>query len=203
MAGGRNNFQDDMVQRLLIGFTLAIVLAACSQRNTPTPVQNSVTPAPIRLDRRPEVIILYVDARYRGGAPEPTVEGVCHKEFVPLLRLYGDGYAFLNRPANEKLSNMFVGILSEEEVNEVIIYLWDKGFFDNSIDLSPVNPAGTGLIMRATLANVVAEYWIGDVESQLFIDIADKIRPHLQSLSQQAILDPRVESLLEEEFCDT
>ena len=165
---------------------------------TSVPAPN--TPA---YDTSPESVVVSVLARIEPGALPPTVPGQCTKPTVPILRIYGDGYAFVNDPPNQaSTANMRSGLLKPNTVRVVLAYLNQQGFFDGRYEAAPVNPAGTGIDWRVNVAGNQYTYGEGAFNPTAYTTVVSMVKSELKPLAQQSTLDRRIDAIIRDEYCD-
>jgi hypothetical protein len=125
----------ESVFRALFCLSLVALLVACELPFAPAPSpQPTHTPAPtatprpeIAYDHDPAALIVEADilAEGRSGTPE---------SHVPTLRLYGDGFVvYAGEAALANLGTdaiVMTGHLSEEEIQDVLWFIQESGFFD-------------------------------------------------------------------------
>jgi len=121
--------------RVLFCLALVVLLAACELPFAPAPPpQPTHTPAPtatsrpeIAYDHDPAALIVEADALDEGKLATP-------ESHVPALRLYGDGFVvYAGEPALANLGTdaiVMTGHLSEEEVQDILWFIHEAGFFD-------------------------------------------------------------------------
>lgn len=147
-------------------------------------------------DDRPQSVVIYADRRTYPGAPPPGQE--CLGKFFPRLRIWGDGFVFLDTSTYGKNPPWrWSGYLTPEQLYSILKSLDEQGFFGGWTPPGP-NPAATYLRVGAHLKAQSVEYMSGDMEPNLYTQLTDQVMPSLQPLAQQNAIDARLSNLLAE-----
>jgi hypothetical protein len=166
-------------------------------------------------DAKPESVVVFARMKIEPGAPRPTVPGGCSKPFVPTLRIYGDGYAFVNLriygdgyafvndpPNQSSMANVRSGLLKPNTLPAILAYLRRQGFFGGTYKPAPANPAGTSIDWGVNAAGSKVDYGEGSFDPPTYVTVVAMVEPELKPLAQQPTLDPRVDGILRNEYCD-
>jgi hypothetical protein len=185
------------VTRFAALFICVFLLSTCSAISS---LSSGVLPSwEIDYDTQPTSVIVYSDIHYP-GIPMPTkLPFSCYRTFLPALRIWGDGFVYLDQNIMNQRSAVLVGQISHEKILEVLLLMNSQGFFSGKKDLVPVNPSGTMFRIGATLKNRPAvEYSDGESIPVDYPALLNVIKPELTSLVQQRKPDPRADAILEE-----
>lgn len=183
------------VRRILTSIlfpTIAIILAsACSAPN----IAASSSP---QYDTRPEAVIIYAYIHYP-GVPEPTkTPNDRYCEYLPSLIVWGDGLVFLDENIKNEYNSVLSGTLDGATLLKLLDTLDADHFFSGWQAPGP-NPSGTSLKIGAQLKDKpVTEYDSGSLGPSVYLELIRTIKPALNPLSEQSIVDQRIEDMLKE-----
>ncbi len=178
-----------------IFFVLACLLSGCASGVLPD--------SALDYDHQPGAVVVAVDIHYP-GVPLPTrAPSSCYRPYLPSLRIWGDGFVYLDERIQNSRSAVLVGTLRPDTLREVFLYLNSQAFFTNWTHPG-ANPAGTWFKIGATLKNrPTVEYSSGDLTPALYRAVIAIITPELVHLNELAKSDPRAEAILtENEGCN-
>ncbi len=169
-----------------------IFLSACQLKPTQPPLQES-------FDSDPQAVILYLDIRYP-GIPMPTkVDGVQECIPYPVFRVWGDNFALLNTDSSRiQRDQIYTGFISLTTRTALYNLLLEDRFFSIKPEASPPNPAGTGMSMGAKQKNRPVVSHSGDIGFLHYSAYTDLIKPELTPVSEQTMLDARVEAFFQQ-----
>lgn len=179
-----------------LGIVLVVLASTgCVQEAVPTP---SAAPslAPIAFDSDPQTVILYSDIHYPGIPLATRTPADRYCESVPTLRVWGDGYAFLDPHIGNAPAEMQSGHVSRTMLQNILNDLTTEHFFSAWAAPGP-NPAGTWIKIGAKLqGQSPIEYQSGDLEPPLYTQIIATITPALTPIAHQKHIDPRVTTIV-------
>jgi hypothetical protein len=141
MKAAESFFRAFRMVRVLRVLSLLALLAACELPFAPAPSPQPKQPPAPTATPRPEIVYdhdpaaLIVEADTFSGERPGTLES-----HVPTLRLYGDGFlVYAGEPALANLGTdaiVMTGHLSEGEVQDVLWFIHEAGFFDLKVEES-------------------------------------------------------------------
>jgi hypothetical protein len=174
----------------LIVIALGWVIAACNPGDANA------------YDTDPQTVVIYADLEINNGAP---YEGqICRFSSVPVLRIWGDGLAFLRMAYIEPGTSdqRYEGTLTAQEVEELVDHLDDQGFFG---DWTPemASPAVNYLHVGANLATQSKEHLFSSVRPQFYEELIDRLKPGLTPFAQGEKVEPRIDRLNSRRECTT
>lgn len=187
----------------LTWFVLAIILITLASACSLLP--KGITLFPVgQFDSNPEAVIVYADIHYP-GIPEPTkTPNDRYCEYLPSLRVWGDGYAFLDEQILNGYKSVLSGKLGSATLKKLFNILNSDHFF-TSWQVPETNPAGTSLRIGAKMKDKpVTEYISGDLNPSVYKALIETVKPALKPLAEQSKVDERVITILKEnENCNT
>ncbi len=118
--------------------------------------------------------------------------------YLPSLRVWGDGFAFLDEHIQNEYNTVLSGNLDSATLQTLFDILSSDNFFTAWQAPGP-NPAGTSLKIGAQLKDKpVTEYTSGDLEPPVYNLLIETIKPALKPLAEQSAVDERVDAILKE-----
>lgn len=181
----------------MLGIMVITLAAACSylqKGNTPTSVP--------QFNNQPDAVIIFVDIHYP-GVPLPTRspnDRYC--AYLPSLRVWGDGLAFLDEGIQNEYSSVLSGNLDQATLQKLLEILNADNFFASwkASTPYPVNPSGTSLKIGAQLKDKpVIEYTMGALNPPVYEQLLETIKPVLKPLAEQSKVDERILEILKED----
>jgi hypothetical protein len=171
-----------MFHRLITGFLFLSILAACS------------TVIDLTYDNQPDKIILYADVNPQAGGPRYGM--TCRYNTLPRLRIWGDGFIFLDISTYGSTEPaLWSGKVSTEQITAVLSYLQQQGFFNKMWKPDGPNPAGTWFYVGADLKSQSVKYESGNLEPDLYKGLISKLKPSLAPFTLDKKPDVRLDQL--------
>ena len=194
--------------------TLGALLSACESPATQqaagnariTPgttavrVATEVSPIPVAkavFDSNPNALVLYADIHY-SGVPLPTrTPNDRYCDFLPSLRVWGDGYAYLDENVRNERAAVLSGQLDPATVRALLDILNSEGFFTTWQVPGPANPSGALLRMGAQLqGRPKTEYSTGNLGPPMYQRLIEAVRVKVKPATEQNNIDGRVDKIL-------
>ena len=185
---------------LLLALWLASMIPGCSpgQIGLPQPTVGDPQSPLVNFvfSDSPKTIILSADIHYP-GLPEPTrtsEDRYC--DYLPALRIWGDGFVFLDEKILNQRDAVLSGQLAQEALQSVAETLVEADFLAN---VTPeVSPSGISCRLGLQLpGGQIRERETGTCPP-VYQQVVEQIKPALTPLADQAQVDARVEALLKD-----
>jgi hypothetical protein len=150
----------------------------------------------------PQTVVIYADLEINSGAPRLGV--TCRFPSVPVLRVWGDGLAFLRIPdrTGATADKLYKGILSSQQVGDLLGYLTGQGFFG---DWTPemASPAANYLNVGINLLTHSKERAFSSMEPGFYSELLGKLTAILTQGTPVDIVEPRIHDLNTTRECTT
>ena len=129
---------------------------------------------------------------------------VCLYSSMPVLRVWGDGLAFV-RPfgaSDKPFAERYTGNLTAEQVADLLDYLNRAGFLG---DWTPegINPAGNYFYVGVNLMRGSRQQTFSTVEPEFYLALLDQLLPLLTLRQPGDVVDDRIFDLNELRACVT
>ena len=150
----------------------------------------------------PQAVVIYADLEINSGAPRLGV--TCRFPSVPVLRVWGDGLAFLRIPdrTGATADKLYKGILSSQQVGDLLSYLTGQGFFG---DWTPemASPAANYLNIGINLVTRSKERAFSSLEPAFYRELLGRLTSILVQVAAADIVEPRIRDLNTTRECTT
>ena len=150
----------------------------------------------------PQTVVIYADLEMNSGAPRSGV--TCRFPSVPVLRVGGDGLTFvriLDRTGTTD-DKLYKGILSSQQVGELLDYLTGQGFFG---DWTPevASPAANDLNVGINLVTHSNARAFSSLEPVFYRGLLGRLTSALAPITPADIVEPRIHDLNTTRECTT
>jgi hypothetical protein len=151
-----------------------------------------------QFDNKPETVVIYTYIHYP-GVPLPTkTPNDKYCPYLPSLLIWGDGLVFLDEKISNDYKSVLSGKLDSASLKSLLDILNSNNFFTEWSASAP-NPSGTSMKIGAQLKDKPGTEHITDIGGPSFYkQITKTIKPALKPLTDQKVIDPRVDAVLKE-----